>query len=262
MTPKAEINSKYKPEMVHLMNLQPSLSRDRKISGLGNTLSRAIRVIRQGVDETTEEGAESLEAWSEALEQDLFNLDSYEGIEGATAQSVGLLERELIGPLSENTLIDLMEEANSELTGHLVMSDLLSSGEVDVKDKVDLEIKFGDTNPYHNDAEIVRLVQLKASRDGEVGVWRVDPSDIRGDYLDYVGFKDIKRMSSYAEAQERKSSTPLDAQIFVVVVPGYTSPQVDNMLGIIRKDKDEIVSNFESMATKSGFLPQERSAGV
>lgn len=189
-------------------------------------------------------GSEHFNSWSESLSEDLSPVLT-----------------EATGPISTLTLIDMTQEARPNLAGVLKPSRILTTPDMDVIGKVDAQFKFGDTNPYVDNAEIVRFVQIKAGKGDKMGIWSIDRQNINGDYLDYVSRQDVKDMMRTADKMESSSRSAIDVQMFVAVMPAYRSKSVNNIFGRVDTNREVTIRNFERMAYQCGFLPPVEKGG-
>ena len=167
-----------------------------------------------------------------------------------------MISSQITSAISVVTFYDLLNKARPGITNDKPLSVLLAPAEVDVHDKVDLVLRLGDSNPYAEDREIVRLVQLKTSRRGGIHIWRLDdPEAVPDDAERYIKKEHMEKMRGYAARLERDSNGTIDAQTYLVTVPPYDDPAIGNVFGIV---VDPVLISEFSQQGKFGLLPSEK----
>jgi len=224
------ISETYKPGISSLLQQPKGLTRDIELADLSAKLAIALYPISRELD-TAKKYDKRL---TEALEE---------------------MRTELVGPISILTIADLILGCRPELKERLTsLEGIVAQGKVDVKSKVDLIFNFGTRD--EKGREILHLAQLKGIREDDVRIARIHPEDKR-DYLGEVSWEDAEKILQYAEwlRYEKKDSV---VRSYVILVPAHDAEAVNNIYGIIRKDRRNLLSAFNQEATREGFLPPKK----
>ncbi len=163
----------------------------------------------------------------------------------------------LLGPISVLTFCDLMQKADPELFKKLNPLKIIASAEDDVERKIDLVLDFGTKNK--DGKKVLRVVQLKTDRYMLPGVKRIDPENVKSEYLDGVlDAREARTMLGGARYLEGL----LDAELrcFVALVPAFDARVCNNPLGILNNSYDAVegAREFIQNARKEGLIPKRK----
>jgi len=159
----------------------------------------------------------------------------------------GLVEGSLAGAISNLTLFDLISKASPDLGHRLDFSTMIVGGKEDAELKIDVVLDFGTRK---NGKRVLRIVQLKTDRAGQVIVEKVDPDGLKTSYSGgSVSERDAEIMVK--GAQQRYPDC--DLFFFVVTVPSFDSPSVRNVFGVVIDD--DWTRIFRKMSFETGLLP-------
>ncbi len=159
-----------------------------------------------------------------------------------------------IGPASVVTFCELLQRASPDAFSKLNPLSIIASAKDDIENKIDLVLDFGTTNK--DGRKVYRLVQLKTDGQGQAGVARVHPDDVKSSYFGSVTKRDAMNMLRGATY----FSNLLDAEVrsFVVLVPAFDSYICNNPLGKLQSSLDETVSIFAQESLREGLIPKAK----
>ncbi len=163
----------------------------------------------------------------------------------------------LLGPVSVLTFCDLVQKAEPVLFKRLNPLKIIASAEDDVERKIDLILDFGTVNKEGK--RVLRVVQLKTDRHMLPGVERIDPENVKSEYLggvlDARGARTMLGGARYLEDL-------LDAELrcFVALVPAFDADVCNNPLGILKDniDSKEGIGEFAQNAKNEGLFPKTK----
>lgn len=251
------INTTYKERMKELVQIK---NRDlswytRKIE-LSNDLSRALYCFVQGSDFNDPQNEQRLDIWNKTIEKDLFGDTPDSVVNYAGKANRKEIQETIIGSITTLTFIDLLTSARPDLKDNLAISQVVSKPKEDAEYKVDFKFLFGDRNPYYKDAEIERLAQLKGGGGRSVMIWWIDPENMQGDYRNLLKDRDPEKMLALCHEEEKRKGC--DARAYVVQVPSYDPKGlVDNVFGIVTRNRRDLISDFERKGRICGLLPEK-----
>lgn len=166
------------------------------------------------------------------------------------------LYESIVGPISVLTARDLLVQANPALKKHLKsIKDVIATGDEDVKDKVDLIFKFGQTT--HSGEDIVWLVQLKSHGYDDARIAEIVPGDIKRDYLG-ASASDARKLIEKAKKMEEHEGVKV--RCCALLVPTFDAKVTSNIFGIIQLGKPkakEMIREFREDAERIGFLSKK-----
>jgi len=161
----------------------------------------------------------------------------------------GLVEGYLAGAISNITLFDLISKASPDLAARLDFSTMIVGGKEDAELKIDIVLDFGTRK---NGKRVLRIVQLKTDRAGQVIVEKVDPDGLKTSYSGgSVSGRDAKIMVEGA----RQMYPDCELSFFVVTLPSFDSSAVYNIFGRINQQNLGLVNIFKEEALRTGLLP-------
>jgi hypothetical protein len=159
----------------------------------------------------------------------------------------GFVEGSLAGAISNLTLFDLISKASPDLVARLDFSTMIVGGKEDAELKIDIVLDFGTRK---NGKRVLRIVQLKTDRAGQVIVEKVDPDGLRTSYSGGgVSGRDAEIMVRGA----REMYPDCELEFFVVTLPSFDSPSVRNVFGVVIDDYWARI--FRKTAFETGLLP-------
>ena len=161
----------------------------------------------------------------------------------------GFVEGSLAGAISNLTLFDLISKASPDLAARLDFSTMIVGGKEDAELKIDIVLDFGTRK---NGKRVLRIVQLKTDRAGQVIVEKVDPDGLKTSYSGgSVSGRDAKIMVEGA----RQMYPDCELSFFVVTLPSFDSSAVYNIFGRINQQNLGLVNIFKEEALRTGLLP-------
>lgn len=161
----------------------------------------------------------------------------------------GRVEGSLAGAISNLTFFDLISKASPNLAARPDFSTMIVGGWPDARFKVDVVLDFGTRK---NGKGVLRIVQLKTDRTGQVIVEKVDPDGLKTSYSGgSVSGRDAKIMVEGA----RQMYPDCELSFFVVTLPSFDSPAVYNIFGRINQQNLGLVNIFKEEALRTGLLP-------
>lgn len=187
--------------------------------------------------------------WEERLRDTIFGPGESSVVNCLGRFRANEVRNQLLGPISILTFADLIRKVVPE-AGEINLSQIVTLGNIDVENKVDLILRG---------AKGTSLIQLKTVRDkkGTVYAAEVDPENvIPNGYFGLVKRKDAEKMLEVR--QWLIDDNPgANVRVFVVLVPPYDSPAVENIYGIIRDNYpgDEAIRSFSQANEELNFLP-------
>ncbi len=165
----------------------------------------------------------------------------------------GFVEGSLAGAISNLTFWRLITESKQDLAGRLDFAQMIVGGELDARYAIDAVLDFGTKTK--GGKKVLRLVQLKTDRSGQVVANEVHPNDLKTEYLGgSVTKKDAERMIEGA----RERYPDYYCRFFAVCVPSFDSPPVRNAFGIIHPGypgRKILIDQFKKEAERIGLLP-------
>lgn len=234
-------------------NIQAHANRDIKLSRLmSGNFARVLNCFVEGQNLKDKGSARLLAEWDATLKADLFNTtDPKSVVNAAGKDKQQTIKEEFWGPISILTLLDLLKTGTPGITDKLNLRQILVTGEADVFNKVDLELRFGDKSPR---GKVVRLIQLKTTGQNIFDISEVGEDFIPRQFKGDPG--DVKKMVRYGRKMEADSKEPLDVRTFLITIPAWDSWAINNIFGIITDNRDERIERFTENAQKSGLLPK------
>ncbi len=249
------IRKDFKSEFRDLISRTSSVDRNIGLANLGKNLSIVLQLCVR--DQNLLVSGLEIGKRSKELEEILFGDSDISVIGKGNRREFA--KANLIGPISVLTFLDLISGSDTEVMKGLKVSEIATEGVIDNTSKVDLILRFGDKNPYADNAEIVRLVQLKTSPDNKFIPKRVSSDSLTESSDSKVTQKDIEQMEILAQQMEgeaRSGGKNIDVQIFTVTVPAYDARAIGNVFGIIStSDRTDRIGMFQRNAAREGLLP-------
>lgn len=245
------VQTGFKVKFHSLLKQESSYPRDVELSRLQGVLARALYLFVEGRNFGKEKDRLEVFDWSNKLYDDLFGgKDSVIDLKGKRETA----KANLVGPISVLTLMDLIRSADPQSSKKLRLSEVITEGDVDVTNKVDLILRFGDKSQY---GELIRLVQLKSSRENYSSVTSIIPGERRREKIPAkVSIEDIEKMEQLAARVEKGASMPVDVRMYVIEVPAFDALAVNNIFGLITDQRARRIETFSERARKEGFLPK------
>lgn len=165
----------------------------------------------------------------------------------------GLVEGSLAGAISNLTFWHLISQSSPLLCERLSFSQMVVGGELDAEFAIDVVLDF---QTKKNGRNVLRVVQLKTDRQGQIIVERVRPEDLKSDYLG-GSFKrhDAERMIKGT----RQIYPGCELLFFAVCLPSFDSEPIRNVFGIIHPKypfRDNLVGIFKEESIRTGLLPK------
>lgn len=234
-------------------NIQAHANRDIKLSRLmSGNFARVLNCFVEGQNLKDKGSARLLAEWDATLKADLFNTtDPKSVVNAAGKDKQQTIKEQFWGPISILTFLDLLKTGTPGITDKLNLRQILVTGEADVFNKVDLELRFGDKSPR---GKVVRLIQLKTTGQNIFDISEVGEDFIPRQFKGDPG--DVKKMVRYGRKMEADSKEPLDVRTFLITIPAWDSWAINNIFGIITDNRDERIERFTENAQKSGLLPK------
>ena len=183
----------------------------------------------------------------------LFGVGSHSVVNCLGSERRGCVEGSLVGVISNLTFWHLIAESNSDLSKRLNFGQMVVGGLADAKFAIDAILDFGTRNK--DGKKVLRVVQLKGDRWGQIIVDPIYPDDLKTSYLGgSVSKNDAQRMIDGA----RQLYPDCHFLFFAVCVPAFDSPPVRNVFGIIHPDypdRDVLIDSFKDQALAACLLP-------
>jgi len=161
----------------------------------------------------------------------------------------GRVEGSLAGAISNLTFFDLISRASPNLAARPDFSTMIVGGKEDAELKIDVVLDFGTRK---NGKRVLRIIQLKTDRAGQVIVEKVDPNSLK---TSYSGGSVSRRDAGIMVRGARETYPDCELEFFVVTVPSFDSPAVYNIFGRINQQNLSLVGVFREEALRTGLLP-------
>ncbi|MFN7088710.1 MAG: hypothetical protein ACK4NX_02770 [Candidatus Paceibacteria bacterium] len=249
---KGDFRKKWK-EMLHKRD---SLERFR-----GGTREKTLEVCTQLADLQRDlayylflvsRSRDALKKLEKPITEVLFGEDANSVVNCLGAERRGYVEASLVGAISNLTFWHLIAGSSPELVGRLSFEQMVVGGVADAGFAMDAVLDFGTKI---EGKKVLRVIQLKADRYGQMAVVSIYPDDLKVSYLGgSVSKNDAKRMINGA----RQFYPGCHFLFFTALVPSFDSPPVRNVFGIIHPgypERDALLDNFKEQALKTGLLP-------
>lgn len=150
----------------------------------------------------------------------------------------------ILGPVSALTLYDMAKSVNDESPPS--MDDVLGNPKLDAFSGLDF-IQYAGVG--RDGKTYVNLVQIKTITEGPVDIMEID-----GEHEDYLGVSanSAHKLSNLAQELNDAESGDRVFRAFVVLVPAYDSPRINNVYGKIRDNS--VLAEFQEASMRTSYM--------